>query len=439
MKQTVGIVLWMALMGAPLAAQRPMTPSDYQPPPAPTAQPAPQAPTAGDEARARYKAAKEKAKDPYNGKPLGPIGLMPLQLLYFASLGGPPAVAPTVNDELLFAAINTGVVGAWRVEDGASVWSVPNLAVVQPLAIDGTRLYAVLDGEVTAIDIQTGKSLWRVPSGGKVSAAPVAKAGWLILGLETGEVHAVRGETGELVWQLKLGATVKTKPVIVGDRLYVVPRNNQLVAIDLVSGRALWNQELEGPVSGLAAQEQRVFIGTDRMFMGLDHAGHLKWKRHIGSGVIGDPSVDAENVYVAFSDNTLMAFGANKGELLWRAPLTYRPTSGPIRARDTLLLTGSPLIIHGFDVKDGKPAPDYAMPGDPIRFLVGAPMFVRGRTFFQDTVITMMAHGWIGTARQIGPGTLSPFTDPGVVCPPLSLPGAEPSPTASAPSTPPKA
>jgi outer membrane protein assembly factor BamB len=417
----VGLLVALAL--SPLAAQPPAPPGGG---PGRAGQPGPRG-QHGPPPKPGGQSEKDKASQKF-----GPISVLPLQHLYFMSMGAPPVVDPAFDDALFFAAIKTKAIGAWKIADGQPVWAVPDITAVQPLVADSGRLYAVLDGEVATFDAASGKPGWRLPSG-PVTAAPVAKAGWLILAVDAGEVHALRGETGEKVWQAKLGAPIKARPVIVGDRLYVAPQNNQLVAFDLVSGRQLWSQDFEEAVTALAAQDQRVFAGTSRMFYGLDHAGHVKWKRRIGAEVIGQPVTDATGVYAAFTDNTLMAFGTNKGDLLWRAPLTYRPISGPTRADDTLLLTGIAPIVHGYDVKDGKQAPDFALPADPRVIFVTAPHFSHGPTFFQDIVLVFFAHGWAEGARRIGPGVYTPFTDPGTACPALTFPGEAPPPTAAAP------
>jgi outer membrane protein assembly factor BamB len=367
----------------------------------------------------------------------GPISVLPLQQFYFASLGAPPAFEPIVDGPRFYMAMKNKTIGAWSALTGTA-WVTPEIGAIQAIAVDSGRVYATLEEEVAAFDSATGKALWRLPSGGALTAAPpVAKGGWVLVALESGELHALRGETGEVVWKVKLDAAVKTRPVIVGDRVYVAPQNNQLIAIDLLSGQKLWDQDFDSPVTAIAAQDQRVFVGTSRMFFAFDHAGHKKWDRRVGSAVVGQLVVDDQSVYAVFTDNTLMAFGANKGDLRWRTPLAYRPASGPERADDTLLLTGTALIVHGYSVKDGKAFPDFLVPADPQRFFIGV-KFVRGPTFFQDTVIAFFAHGWIAASQRVGPNFYSPFTDLGVVCPPLAMPGEQPPPTTAAVPVPPK-
>ena len=113
-----------------------------------------------------------------------------------------------------------------------------------------------------ALDAAKGTSLWHHPAGGRLSTAPIARAGWLVLALDTGEVRALRGESGEEVWKLALGAPVKSEPLIDGNRLYLSPENNRVVAVDLQSGKLLWDRDMGAIVNSVAAYKDGVYVGT---------------------------------------------------------------------------------------------------------------------------------------------------------------------------------
>src|SRR5262249_50078230 len=100
---------------------------------------------------------------------------------------------------------------------------------------------------------------------------------------------------------------------------------------------------------------------------------------------------------------------------------------------NTLLLTGVAPVLHGYDVKDGKAAIDFQPPVDARSLVVSAPLFVPGRTFFQDTVTMVLAQGVMVGGRRVGPGYLSPFSDPGKVLRPWTMPVEAPPPTAAGP------
>jgi outer membrane protein assembly factor BamB len=380
---------------------------------------------------------KDKNKPP---EKFGPISLFPMVQAWTKTIGAGPVPGLAFDSTFFYVALKVKQVAALTIGEAEPRWTIEGVDVVQPLVADGGRLYMVLDGgEVAAFEpsMTAGKPLWRLPMGDSVSGPPIARKGWLLVALENGELHALRGATGETVWQTKFDAAIKTPPVIVGDRLYVAPQDNRLVALDLVSGHQLWDEQFDGLVGAIAAQEQRVYVGVGRMFFALDHAGHLKWKRRIGAEVIGQPVADESAVYAAFTDNTLYAFGASDGDFRWRSALAYRPIAGPVHANKTLILTGVAPVLHGYNVKDGKAAIDFNPAVDARSIVVSAPLFVPGRTFFQDSVVMLLAQGVMVSGRPVGPGFLSPFSDPGRPCRPWTMPSEAPPPTAAA-APPPK-
>jgi outer membrane protein assembly factor BamB len=387
---------------------------------------------------ARQKAEKEKQKDKDKDKmgPLRATSIQPLQHSFIVSLGAPPVTEPAYDDQHYMVAIKSKQIGAWSIVNGQLMWVLNEITPLQPLTSDAGRLYVILDGEVAAFETTAGKPVWRVPSGGTVSAPAISKAGWLIYALDTGELRALRGETGELVWQAKLDGPITLVPVIVGDRLYVATGPKQLAALDVVSGQRLWTQTFEDPIASIGASEKRLFVSTDKMFLALDHGGDLKWKRRVGVAAIGQPVAEDDTVYITFNDNTLVAFGSDKGDLRFRTPLPYRPVGGPAKAYDCILLTGLAPVLHTYFIKDGKLALDYPLPLDTRTIMVAQPRLVRAPSFFQDRVLALSSQAMEGIQRQ-GPGTLAPFIDPGAPCPALSLPGEAPPPaTASVPAPP---
>jgi outer membrane protein assembly factor BamB len=394
-------------------------------------------PGAAETARKKAEKERDKEKEKERTGPLRALSIAPLQHAYISGLVAGPVADPAYDDQVYMISIKGKQLGAWTIKNGSPAWYINDITALQPLTYD-RRLYVVVEGEIATFETVAGKPLWRVPSGGVVSAPPVAKAGWFIYALDTGEVRALRGETGEQVWKIKLDAPVKVMPVVVGDRLYVATEQKQVVALDVVSGQRLWAQTLDEPIAALAAQEKRLFVSTDRTFLALDHGGDLKWRRRIGVAAIGQPLPDGDTVYVTFADNTLFALGADKGDLRWRAPLTYRPVAGPVRADDALLLVGIAPVLHWYLIKDGKAIPDLPLPGDTRSIMFAPPHVARGATFFNDLVLVPSTLAVEALQRQ-GPGTFWPFIDLGVPCPPLSFPGEPPPPTtASVPAVPPK-
>ena len=126
------------------------------------------------------------------------------------------------------------------------------------------------------------------------------------------------------------------------------------------TGMPVWERRLAGPAGELLAQDDRIFAGSlDNYFYCLEpRAGRIEWKWRTGGDVLGPPVVDEKRVYFASKDNVLYALDRKSGSQQWRRILPIRPTRGPLRLMDLIVVSGSVSTLHAFAAKDGTPAGD---------------------------------------------------------------------------------
>jgi outer membrane protein assembly factor BamB len=117
-------------------------------------------------------------------------------------------------------------------------------------------------------------------------------------------------------------------------------------------------------------------------------------------------------VYFVSLDNVLRALDRNNGAQRWKRGLPLRPIAGPLRAADTLLVSGlsSPLA---FQHRDGAPAGNLQVSGE----LAAQPYVVPGAALPTVVVVTRdIAAGASVTAfsRSIEPTVLpmAPLPNP---------------------------
>jgi outer membrane protein assembly factor BamB len=84
--------------------------------------------------------------------------------------------------------------------------------------------------------------------------------------------------------------------------------------------------------------------------------GEQAWRVRTGGDVIGVPLVDEHSVYFVSLDNVVRALNRSNGNQRWRRVLPLRPTMGPIRAGETIIVTGLAETLPAFTAKDGTPA-----------------------------------------------------------------------------------
>ncbi|HEX3704474.1 MAG TPA: PQQ-binding-like beta-propeller repeat protein, partial [Vicinamibacterales bacterium] len=115
----------------------------------------------------------------------------------------------------------------------------------------------------------------------------------------------------------------------------------------------------------------------------LTRDGSIDWRWRTGADLLGAPVSDERHVYFVALDNILRSLTLKSGGQEWKALLPLRPTAGPVKAGDTLIVTGVGPPLRAYAAKDGKPAGDIPADADlaaPPHFLQdgarGLPMLI---------------------------------------------------------------
>ena len=87
--------------------------------------------------------------------------------------------SPLVSGGHVVLALQSGVLEARRLTDGAVAWT-EKLAVDQPMAEDGGRLFVFTGNTLHALDVASGAADWSVAVG-QPTAPVVARGGWVIV------------------------------------------------------------------------------------------------------------------------------------------------------------------------------------------------------------------------------------------------------------------
>ena len=266
-----------------------------------------------------------------------------------------PAAPPIIDRDHVYIVLQSGIVSARKVTDGAAAWEA-KLQSERPVAVDGDHVFVATPDQVVALSATDGTKAWSVPSA-PVTAPLLAGGGWLIAATDKA-VSAFRSADGSRVWSRDL-AGVQVMPTIEGDNLYVPLEDGRLFALDLRTGADRWVKGFVGPLSEVLAFPDKIFFGTgDKWFFALRAAdGERDWQRvRLGSIVRGRPIADEYHIYVASMDNTVRAYRRTNGALLWHPSVTFRPTTGPVLIESVVVVSGNVAELSAFEVSDGRPA-----------------------------------------------------------------------------------
>ena len=293
------------------------------------------------------------------------LRLFPTTAAWNVPLDAALAAPPTLAKGKAFIPVEGGQMVAYDLSTGARAWSVDQASVSAPAASDDLVFLAESDG-ITALRQADGASVWRQPIRVALAAPLVFDNGWLVAADTEGTLLALRASDGTLVWHHDLGGRFSAAPALAADRVYAAMTDGHVVALDMSTGTERWSRALGGPVNDMLALDDRVFVGSDDNYFYSINAkdGSVNWRWRTGGDVIGVPVVDADRVYFVSKDNLVRGLDRQSGAQRWKSALSGRPTRGPTRAGDLLLVSGLSPKVSAFAIKDGAPAGDVTSPGE---------------------------------------------------------------------------
>jgi outer membrane protein assembly factor BamB len=189
--------------------------------------------------------------------------------------------------------------------------------------------------------------------------------GWLVVAL-SGTVLAVRATDGHVLWRHDVGSEVRARPALAADRVYVATADDRIVALQVQTGEELWARRLGGPPNDMLALDDRIYVGSDDNFLYCLKArdGEIDWRWRTGGDVIGVPVVDESRMYFVSLDNVLRGLDRRSGAQRWKRPLPLRPTAGPARTQDLLIVSGVTPAVRFYQMRDGAQAGEVPTDGD---------------------------------------------------------------------------
>jgi outer membrane protein assembly factor BamB len=326
------------------------------------------------------------------------------------ALAGARAYFPIEGDRL----------AAYDLEDGTLLWLASAHATSQPAVGDGL-VFLVEPEQLTALSEETGVAVWQLPFAEDLSAPLVWDNGWLIGAAQSGTIFAFRATDGTLIWRQSIGADVHAPPALAADRVYVPASDNRVIALDVATGKQLWERRLGGAPNEVLALDDRLYMGSNDNYFYCVSArnGEIMWRWATGGDVAGMPVVNGRQVYFVSFDNILRALDRFSGSQRWKRPLPLRPTRGPVKAGDLLIVSGVAATAPAYLIKDGSPAGSIAGGGE----LAAAPHVVPNQTLpTLALVVRDLAEGTIvhTITRSIDPAPVPIAPLPNPIPPPPS-------------------
>jgi outer membrane protein assembly factor BamB len=277
------------------------------------------------------------------------------------------SAAPVFDKTHAFFPIEGGHVVAYDLATGNQTWIVPIAPTSRPAA-SPDLLFVVESTAIDAVRVEDGSTAWQLPFAEPLAAPLAWDNGWLVAVTIEGDVLAFRASDGHLVWRRNIGSPAHASPALAADRVYVPTEDGRVVALRVETGAPIWEHRLGGASSDILALDERLYVGSkDNFFYCLSTKdGEQAWRVRTGGDVIGLPLVDEHSVYFVSLDNVLRALNRGSGNQRWRKVLPLRPTTGPIRAGETIIVTGLAETLPAVMAKDGSNAGELTPGGEVV-------------------------------------------------------------------------
>ncbi len=294
-----------------------------------------------------------------------PLALFPLRTVWTLGLNNSLTAPPAFDATRGFFPLEGDQLAAYSLATGARLWVAAIRTQTEPAAGDNL-LFVVGAGVLTALRATDGSSAWELPFSETLTVPLVVDNGWLIAVTRAGDVLAFRAVDGALIWRRNIGAAAHARPALSGDRVYLPTSDGRVVTLRVDTGAPVWERRLGGAANDIFATEQHLYLGSQDKYLYCLNAkdGHVEWRWQTGASVIGLPIVDERSVYFVSLDNVLRGLNRSSGVQRWKSALPLRPTTGPIRAGDALIVAGPAPTLRAYNAHDGKAAGEFAMAGE---------------------------------------------------------------------------
>ena len=293
------------------------------------------------------------------------LSLFPQKQVWNQPLDAAVTAQPGFGPATAFLPLEDAHVAAFDLANGVVAWTRPGQPISQPAVGDGLVFLSEADA-IRALRQDSGDLAWQVSLTAPLSVPLVWDNGWLVAADAAGVATAFRAVDGAVVWRHSAGAPLHAPPALAADRVYLPLSDNRVVALDVATGAPVWERRLGGPANDILALDDRVYAGSDDNYFYclMPRTGEVSWRWRTGGDIVGPAVADTERVYFVSKDNVLRSLDRHSGAQRWQKPLPVRPTRGPIRVGDLLLVSGLAPRVLSFSVRSGTPGTDLAAPGE---------------------------------------------------------------------------
>ena len=194
-------------------------------------------------------------------------------------------LGPAVDNEIVFAASDTGELLAVNLNTGRQLW-VQKLKVplsAGPAAGSGLVVVGSSKGTVIAVDGATGRELWRTRVNSELLSAPAISEKVVVMRSVDGRLHGFDSKNGKELWSVeqqvpRLSLRGTAIPIIAKEEAVSGFDNGKVMAVSLSTGDTVWDTALASP-HGRTELDRLVDIDSAVRVVGDNGGNHVPQRR----------------------------------------------------------------------------------------------------------------------------------------------------------------
>lgn len=182
-----------------------------------------------------------------------------------------------------------------------------------------------------ALDRRFLKRRWLISIKNGISSQPILDNGVLYFGANDGYFYAVDAELGKTVWKYETKAPLYSKAVLSSGKVYFTSSDDVVYCLDQNTGKWVWHYKrgvnLPTTIRGNsvpALDADRVYVGfSDGYFVSLNSKdGNIQWETRIHSGtkftdIDAEAVIDEQRIFVPSYDGGLYCIDKATGKVQW--------------------------------------------------------------------------------------------------------------------------
>ncbi|MEE8404625.1 MAG: PQQ-binding-like beta-propeller repeat protein [candidate division Zixibacteria bacterium] len=178
---------------------------------------------------------------------------------------------------------------------------------------------------------------------------------FLIVSSSEGSIYALNIKTGETGWVYHSEKRLAAPPSSNGDLIVQTTDGGSLLALSASDGEEVFVIEIEAPVLGSAAIDDKVYLADysgNVYALELD-SGEVVWKNKLNARFWAAPALSDGVLFLGSTDGKFYALNSDNGEIVWEFSPGDVIRSSPIVVGDYVLFGTMSGILYSLRAEDG--------------------------------------------------------------------------------------